>query len=75
MCKKYDVDRDLYLECKKRLQSESNSESKAVDELLEELPYRLKVRMQMVIYDDLMQRIRFFKKKSSHFVAWFSQML
>ena len=64
MCKKYDVDRDLYLECKKRLQSESNSESKAVDELLEELPYRLKVRMQMVIYDDLMQRIRFFKKKS-----------
>lgn len=46
-----------------------------INEFLSSLPHKLKMQMQLCIYESRFQKIKFFKDKQLSYIAWFSHLL
>lgn len=73
--KKYYLPLDLYVRCKRVLEFQTQSKETDINNLLDELPHKLKVEISMYIYEKRYKKIKFFKQTSNSFISWLCPLL
>ena len=67
---KYNLDPDLYDELRRTLKYDHNKNLKDTISFMDELPYKLKVKLAMQIHQDIYIHIKLFHNKPESFIAW-----
>lgn len=71
----YSIDDNLYREVRYNLEYQYRHDQTEVNEFLQMLPTRLKLKLQMIIYEARFKSIKWFKNKSMHYTVWVSNLL
>lgn len=67
--KDYNLDFSLYWKLRQSLQYDFQQDRADKHTLLKELPANLRVELSNVMFQNMVEGIEFFKKKSPHFIA------
>ena len=75
--KENNISPDLYYKLKDSIEKQDNEQEKhEINDLLEDLPYRLRLRTTMYLYKEAYTNVTFlFEQRSDNFLAWICPLL
>lgn len=71
----YDMDQQLYLNCRRNLEFSHTTDYSEINSFIANLPGKLKLQMQIIVYEQRYTKVKFLKNKQMTFVIWFSHLL
>lgn len=75
--KENNISPDLYYKLKDSIEKQDNEQEKhEINDFLEDLPYRLRLRTTMYLYKEAYTNVTFlFEQRSDNFLAWICPLL
>lgn len=75
MYKEFKLPLDLFVKIKKAMGYESKKDMHDLHNLLNELPYQLKMELSLYVYEQRYMKIKFFKDRAVSFIMWMCPLL
>ena len=68
--KEYLLPLEVYSSLKQSLKHNYNEEYDSLNQFVEELPYKLRIKVSLFIYEKIYEKIQFLHGKSGAYIAW-----